>query len=81
MKVFFTFGSDDHFPYGPNDYVEVEAPTGAEACRLFQALHPNRPGSGCLNCAFYYTEESFNTFRDKYYKGVEPIETITVRRA
>ena len=80
IKAYFTFGSDPRYPYGRNDYVEVEAENMWQACELFKSVHPNRPGSGCLNCAFYYPEEEFNKFRQRYYDR-EPIETITVRRA
>ena len=80
-KIYFTFGSDPRFPYGRNDYVEVEAEDMHQACELFNLLHPPRnEGSNIVNCAFIYSEEKFNTFRDKYYKDVPPIETISVRR-
>lgn len=79
-KTIFTFGSDPRYPFGPNDYVEIEAEDINQACLLFQAVHPNRPGSDCVNCAFFYSEQKFNEFRDLHYRGVEPIETITVRR-
>lgn len=80
MKFYFTFGSDERYPYGPNDYVEVEAENGTDACELFRVIHPNRPGSDCLNCAFIYSEDTFNKFRDKYYNGIEPVEIISVRK-
>lgn len=78
-KAYFTFGSDCHFPYGQYDYVEIEAEDMNQACKLFQTIHPNRYGD-LLNCAFVYTEEGFNKIRNLYYQGVEPIETISVRR-
>lgn len=76
MKAYFTFGSDERYPYGRNDFVEVEAGSMGEACELFRAVHPNRPGSQCLNCAFYYSEDEFNSFRDRFYPGREPVEII-----
>lgn len=75
-KYYFTFGSDERFPYGRDDFVVVFAPTAHIAGRKFQKRHPNRPGSPFLNCADVYTEENFNVFRDKYYRGVAPKEVI-----
>lgn len=79
-KYYFTFGSDEQFPYGQNEYVVVKAPDLVSAHRLFQMIHPNpRIGHENLsNCAFAYSEERFNEFKDKYYKGVEPSEIIRV---
>ena len=59
-KFYFTYGSDPQFPfcYG---YTEIEAPDFPTATKIFRALHPNRPKSNSLNCAFFYTEEQFNT--------------------
>ena len=79
-KFYFTFGSDPEYPFGQNDFVEIEAEDGEQACDLFRVLHPNRPCRPLLNCAFIYCEETFNKFRDQYYKGVEPVETIAVKR-
>ena len=79
VKLYFTFGSDPAYPFGPNDYVTVEAPTGELCVALFQAAHPNRPGSNAVNCAFWYTEKSFAEFKDRLYPG-DPIEEITMLR-
>ena len=76
-KTYFTFGSDPLYPYGRNDYVVVEARNENDACLLFNMIHPPRHGN-TVNCAFIYSEERFNEFRDKYYKDVLPIETITM---
>lgn len=75
---YFTFGSDSRYPFGREDYVAIAAEDESKACDLFQARHPNRPESNCLNCASVYTEDEFNEFRDKYYKDRYPIEAITV---
>ena len=77
-KFYFTFGSDPEYPYGRNDYVEVEAKGLNEACCLFNLVHPPREGSDLLNCAFFYSEESFNKFREEYYPNRQPIETISL---
>lgn len=77
MKEFyFTFGTDPAYPYGIDDYVLVRAGSYNEACEKFKAKHPNRPGSKFINCAFIYSRKEFDKFRDKYYKGIEPAETI-----
>ena len=78
-KYYFTFGSDPLYPYDRNDYVVVEAADIGKAIALFQLVHPNRPNSGCVNCAAYYSEEEFNTFREKYYPGIFPKEIISLR--
>lgn len=75
-RTYFTFGTDPLFPFGINDYVVVEAEGVNEACHIFNLVHPPRPGSDLVNCAFIYTEEKFNQFRDQYYKDVEPVEII-----
>ena len=78
-RFYFTFGTDPAYPFGINDYVEVEAENLEQAIHLFQAVHPNRPGSSCVNCAFWYSEERFRPLMYQYYP-MPPIETISVRR-
>lgn len=78
-KFYFTFGTDPAFPYGIKDYVVVEAEDLEQAINLFDAVHPPRRPNVC-NCAFFYSEESFNRFRDEYYRDVAPVETITLAR-
>ncbi len=76
-SYFFTFGSDERFPYGRNDYVEVIAENAHDACELFREHHPDRPGSeGIINCSFIYSDEKFNEFRNEFYPGRAPIEVI-----
>ena len=76
-NFYFTFGSDERFPY-QNGYLIVIAENKHEACRIFRSHYPNRPESGCLNCAFVYSEEEWNmtcmkAMRDKYpcYETIE----------
>lgn len=57
MKVFYTFGSDDHFPFC-GGWVEVEAPSMKEAHAIFREHYPDRT-PGTLNCSDYYTEAQF----------------------
>lgn len=79
-NYYFTFGSDPAYPYGMNDYVLVVAENINQACELFEAVHPHRPGSQAINCAFYYTEEQFREFQPRYYPNTPPIEIIAVTR-
>lgn len=77
MKNFyFTFGSDPQFPFGRDDYVLVKANDLGEAVRMFDLVHPRRPGSNCVNCAFFYEEDDFLRFKDEYYPG-DPIEVLS----
>lgn len=78
-RYYFTFGSNPEFPYGRKDYILIEAANEDLACKLFQALHPNRPGSSCLNCASIYTGSQFDEIREKYYKGIGPVEIMMVQ--
>lgn len=58
MKVFYTFGSDERFPF-QGGWVEVEAENIRQAHAIFRAHYPDRT-PGCLNCADYYAEQQFN---------------------
>lgn len=77
-RLYFTFGSDPAFPYGRDEYVVVEAESVELAIHLFQLVHPNRPGSSCVNCAAWYFEGQFNELYDKYYPGASPAEVISL---
>lgn len=57
MKVFYTFGSDERFPFC-GGWVEVEAPTMKEAHAVFRANYRDKT-PGALNCSDYYTEAQF----------------------
>lgn len=75
-NYYFTFGSDLRFPYSSDDYVMVQAEDLDEACDKFNKKYPPRDKAGSVvNCAFFYTEDQFNKFRDQYYPG-EPAEVI-----
>lgn len=65
-KVYFTFGSDPSFPY-QNTYIVVEGRTEKECLNIFRLKYPDRH-KGCINCAFWYSEERWNElgmFKDK----------------
>lgn len=57
VKVFYTFGSDDRFPFC-SGWTEVVALTMKEAHAAFREYYPDR-NPGILNCSDYYTEEQF----------------------
>ncbi len=80
MIYYFTFGSDPAYPYGRDEYVEIGAPNEHLACELFRAFHPNRPGSDLVNCAGIYNWDSWQDVKERFYKGVQPVERITVCR-
>ena len=60
MKVYYTFGTDELFPFR-GGWVEINAPTMREAHAVFRENFPDRPNqiSVLLNCSDYYTEEEF----------------------
>lgn len=78
-NYYFTFGSDPAYPYGINDYVLITAPNIYEAQEVFKSVHPNRPGSDCLNYAFNYSEAEWtaNDMCNTYYDGKNPVEIIS----
>ncbi len=57
-RFYFTYGSDSGYPFR-GGWTLVIAPNLNAAIQIFKAHHPNRPGSGCLNCADYYRAEYF----------------------
>lgn len=62
MTYYFTYGTDNRFPFH-SGWTEVEAESYDQAIAAFQAFHPNRFGSDCINCAGIYGEESFSRKR------------------
>ncbi|MEG0898390.1 MAG: hypothetical protein RSF40_01590 [Oscillospiraceae bacterium] len=56
-KYFYTFGTDMKFPY-QRGWVEVHADNWNEAHVKFRTKFPDRH-KNCLNCAFFYDEETF----------------------
>lgn len=75
-NYYFTFGSDERYPF-QYGYVIIKANNIKEACNKFKHNFPNRKGSNCLNCAFYYNENEFmehwNTvwIKEKCHKIIE----------
>ncbi len=54
-KFFYTFGSDERFPY-QNGWVEVHAADWSEAHEKFRARFPDR-NPNVINCSFFYDEK------------------------
>lgn len=77
VRVFFTFGSDERFPFGQNDFVEVDGETEEQCIDLYNVVHP--PRDGMCNCAFHYPEKQFIPVYRKYYRFERPVEIISVR--
>ena len=57
MKFYYTFGTDEHYPF-KGGWAEVEAEDIKEAHRIFRYYIPDRT-RGFLHCADYYTERQF----------------------
>lgn len=63
-KYYFTFGSNEHYPY-QGGWVEIVAPDQNCAISIFKALYPN-PIDGhedILNCCSIYHEKQFKTLK------------------
>lgn len=57
-KYYFTFGTDNRYPY-IGGWVLVYATDIKHAANLFREKYPDRDNYGCLNCADYYSEKEF----------------------
>lgn len=66
QKYYFTFGSDERFPYH-GGWVIIEAANESMARDLFQTIYPNRH-ENTLNCAWVYSEDAFKK-TDMYKKN------------
>lgn len=73
QKFYFTFGSDEKFPY-PNQYLVVQAPTYHKALCGFREKHPDRT-ENTLNCAFVYTQDEWDQV-SMQMKNSDPAEII-----
>lgn len=75
-KWYFTFGSDEGYPFGREDYVLVCGKDLHDAMEKYKAVFPNRAGEDLLNCADFYSEYEWNSGVSEYYVGVEPVRVI-----
>lgn len=71
-NYYFTFGSDEHFPF-QNGYIVIQADTKTDALKTFQSHYPNREGSDSYNYSFMYEEQEFNEKLKNCYSGPKKI--------
>ena len=76
IPLYFTFGTDERYPYGIHDYVIVIGKDTHDCIETFRKKHPDRPGSDAYNAADSYTKEQWNEIKDQYYNGVKPVEIL-----
>lgn len=75
VKYYFTFGSDNGFPY-QNTYLIVAGTSEKDCIDGFRKKYPDRH-KGYLNCADYYEETFWNThIGPLYYSDQVPAEII-----
>lgn len=55
---YFTYASDEKFPFHAG-WTEVRARDRSQACAIFNAHHPPRDDSACVNCSWIYDEAQF----------------------
>lgn len=77
-KFYATFGSDEAYPFGCHDFVEIEAYSEVQAHNLFRIFYPNREGSLCTNCAFIYNEKEWNDRVKRHYGDNPPVVFLSV---
>lgn len=79
---YFTYGTDEQFPF-KGGWTEITAPNLYDAQKIFKIFHPNNANTDCLNCAFFYTEESFKEsimYKNNDNLGKGCVEKITINR-
>ncbi len=75
-KFFYTFGSDEGFPY-QNGWVEVHAENWNEAHEKFRSRFTDRR-PGTMNCSFFYDEEQWQAMNPECtWVGWHCYEVIT----
>lgn len=57
-KYYFTFGSNEQFPYGREQYVVVFAVNMQDAVNLYREKYPDL-SPGIVNCTFYYPQSEW----------------------
>lgn len=72
---YFTFGSDEQFPY-PNSYMKIKAKTMNKAIRVFMTCHPNRHGSTAYNASECYHQKRWDEIVGRYYADQEPAAVV-----
>ena len=75
-SFYFTFGSDEKFPYTRGQYLVVKAYDINDAAAKFRSKYPNPEDNTVLNCADYYTQQEWDKRVKGFYKNEEPQEII-----
>lgn len=75
MRFYFTFGSDERFPY-QNTYIIIDAPNRTKAHKAFREKFPDRT-ENIYNYSCCYEEKEWEEHGSTYYPH-EPAETIIV---
>lgn len=71
QKYYFTFGSDEKFPY-QNGFIEVRAESYVDAVRVFRDNVPDRT-KDVLNCSDVYDQEQWKKVLEHgHYRGEKP---------
>ena len=61
MKIYFTYGDDDRYPY-QGGWSEISAPTENMATAFYKGYHPYFSTFGrVINCDSFYDEETFKS--------------------
>lgn len=70
--MYFTFGTDEKFPYGIQDYVMVIGIDNHDCFCAFKQKFPHPDTPSQLNCADYYDPKQWEGIAPQYYDGVLP---------
>lgn len=79
-RMYFTFGSDEKFPYGMDQYLVVIGKDRRDCINAFKERYPS-DADGVMCCSDYYNEKLWNSRPAQTYKGVEPSEVIITDEA
>lgn len=71
-RLYFTFGSASHFPFGHEDYIIAIGKNREDCFDIFRSTYPNPNGTDVLNCADYYSAEEWEKNVSSYYKDTDP---------
>lgn len=75
LEVFYTFGSDEAFPFGRDQYVKVIGKDMKDCNDTFRKHFPPRDEAGTLNCSDYYTRDWWEKLGHSF-GDVEPVKTF-----
>lgn len=75
MRYYFTFGSDERFPF-QNTFLVVDDIGRTQAIATFRMRYPNRPGSDCYNASECYSETEWAAIHGEALYGKVPASLI-----